>query len=109
MPVRSPNLLQTGVPVATALGGGYLGKGYATNVGMGLGAIAGALVSELVRRSKEKSFLHRVENLITNEDDYNQQLAILAGAMLGGGLGSAGGTVGGGLLGHYLGRQMVGV
>jgi uncharacterized membrane protein len=109
MDQQTPNLLQTGVPVLTALGGGYVGRDYLSNAGMGLGALAGALISELVQRSQNRSFLHQLKNMITHEDAYNQQLAILAGALLGGGLGSVGGTVGGGLLGHRLGQRMVGM
>lgn len=98
-------LIQASAPYAGALGGSYVGSQLLTPVGTGLGALGGILVAELLARSQNRNFFERLMSSISEEDNYNRQLAILAGAILGGGIGNIGGNIGGGILGYDLGKR----
>ena len=103
------NLLFTrGVPITGAGLGGYYGGRVVGPVGFGAGALLGILAAELIDRARNRTFIDKLVSLLAGESDSNQQLGMLVGASLGGGLGTLAGNIGGAYIGHDIGERLVG-
>lgn len=94
-----PRLRQV-IPYGGAAIGAGVGSAAGTRVGMGGGALLGLLIADIYERVRDRSFLDKLLASLSNDKFYNEQLGLLAGSVLGGGLGNLGGSALGAYAGH---------